>query len=533
MRPLTLDGVVGQKILGSFTGKEDFPEAMGAAIRKGEVGGITLFRHANIDQPEQVRALTTSLQDLAIKAKQPILIIAADQEGGQLMAVEQGATRFPGNLALGATRSTELAYQVGYALGRELAAMGINVNYAPVCDVNVNPENPVIGTRSFGEDPQLVSRLAAAQIAGLQAAGVAATAKHFPGHGDTASDFHFGTPQVNHARERLHEVELLPFETAIASDVKLVMSAHIALPALTGDPSLPATLSPQVLRGLLRDEMKFTGVIVSDALDMRAIGQGDKLASEAIAAISAGVDLLLFQHPLEVLNAVFRAIVEACRQGDLDESDLRASAARVLNLKAWLAAQTQPDLSVVGCSEHQALALEVAQHALTLVRDHQGLLPLSLDAEQRVGVFLPQPEDLTPADTSSYVTPDLASYLRSYHPQVDQWIYPLSPSPEERAQLTEGAREYDLLIVGTIDAKNQHAQAELVKGLAALEIPLIVAALRMPYDLASFPEVSTYLCTYSVQPPAMQALAQGLFGEIPWRGQLPVTIPGKWVEEEP
>ena len=243
------------------------------ALSRHPIAGVTLFRSHNAPGPRETRALTDALQAAAAAAGRSPLLIGADQEGGQLMAIP-GTTPFPGNLALAATGSDELAHATGRALGRELAAMGVNVNYAPVCDVNINPQNPVIGTRSFGEDPATVSRMAAAMIAGMQSAGVAACAKHFPGHGDTASDSHDGLVTVPHSRARLDQVELPPFAAAIAADVRLIMTAHVALPALTGGQAIPSTLAPQVLRGLLRGAMGFGGVIISDAMDMRAIGAG-------------------------------------------------------------------------------------------------------------------------------------------------------------------------------------------------------------------------------------------------------------------
>ncbi|HZU21935.1 MAG TPA: glycoside hydrolase family 3 N-terminal domain-containing protein, partial [Terriglobales bacterium] len=264
---LTLEQAAGQRFLLSFKGKERPPEELQAALARQHVGGIVLFRAKNMGTLEQLRELTAALQKTAADAGQPPLLIGADQEGGQLMAIGD-ATPFPGNLALGATRSEKLAQRVGQALGRELAAVGINIDFAPVCDVNINPANPVVGTRSFGEDPKLVGRLAAAMVKGLQSAGVAATAKHFPGHGDTGSDSHHAAPVLPHDLKRVRRVELPPFQAAIDAGAKLVMTAHIVLPALNGGTDTPATLSPQILKGLLRKKLGFDGVIVTDAMDM-------------------------------------------------------------------------------------------------------------------------------------------------------------------------------------------------------------------------------------------------------------------------
>jgi beta-N-acetylhexosaminidase len=438
------------------------------------------------------------------------------------MAIGDG-TPFPGNMALGATRSEALAYRVGRALGRELAAVGVNVDFAPVCDVNNNPENPVVGTRSFGEDPALVARLAAALTRGLQSAGVAATAKHFPGHGDTASDSHHGAPVIPHGLARLRRIELPPFRAAIEAGVRLVMTAHIVLPALEARDA-PATLSPAILQGLLRRELGFRGLIVTDAMDMHAIDQGSGLVVDTIAAAAAGVDLLLFNHERARQIEAFAALVHAARRGLVAAADVQASARRVLALKKWLRGRKQPPLAVVACREHQALAREVAEASVTLVRDTERRLPLRLPSDARIAAVVPRPEDLTPADTSSLVVPALAEALRKRHPRVDELFISMNPSASEVRTLRDSLGRYDLVVVGTINATSQPGQASLVDALVKQRTPTVAAALRMPYDLAAYPSVTTYACTYSILPPAMEALADALFGRVQFPGRLPVTL---------
>ena len=521
--PLSDAQAVGQKMMLAFAGHTPSPEIL-ATLARQHVGGLTLFRALNIGDPAQVRALTAALQAAAAAAGQPPLLIAADQEGGTLVALA-GTTPFPGNMALGASRSPELARRLGWALGRELAALGVNVNYAPVCDVNCNPANPVVGPRSFGDSPGLVAELGAALIGGLQAAGVAATAKHFPGHGDTANDSHHGTPVLRHDMERLRRVELPPFAAAVEAGVRLIMTAHVALPALTGSRTLPATLSPLLLRGLLRDGLGFDGVIISDALDMHAIRQGPGLALDALAATCAGVDLLLMGANATDHTVVYEALVQAVERELLGGHALHTSARRILALKAWVGQHEQPPLETVGCAEHLALAAEIATQAVTLVRDTAQQLPLRLPSTARVAAILPRPEDLTPADTSSYEVPQLAAALRPYHPTVDEFTIPLDPDSATIAALRDQVRDYDLIIVGTINATMYPGQAALMQALQAAGQPLIAVALRLPYDLAAYPAVPTYLCTYSVQPPSLAALAAALWGAAPISGRLPVAIP--------
>jgi len=519
--------LIGQKLLLAFQGKEPTPEII-AALKKYRPGGLTFFRSMNIDNPAQVRRLTDSLQRLARDLDLPPLLIAVDQEGGQLMAIGDGTTQLPGNMALGATGSPVLARKAGEVLGRELAAMGVNVDYAPSCDVNINPQNPVIGIRSFGEDPATVAKLSAAMIEGIQSQGVAATAKHFPGHGDTNGDSHHGLPSVPHTFDRLQRVEFPPFQVAIGVGTKLMMTAHLALPAIDGADAPPATLSRRILHGLLREELGFEGVIVTDAMDMKAIRQGDMLGEDALRAVAAGADLLLLKSNPDDQRCVYESLSSAIQTGELDEEFTSASVERILSLKRWLGKHPQPDLSVVCCAAHQAIANEIAEGSITLVRDDANLLPLRLNPKQRIAATLPKPVDLTPADTSSYVKPSLGKGLRQYHSNVDEYMLSYAPDAGEITDLLERLAEYDMLIIGTMNAYTSPGQAKFVRQALKLGIPSVVVALRLPYDLTFFPEATTYICTYSILEPSMRALARALFGEIKFEGRLPVSIPGMY-----
>jgi len=523
--PLTLEQAAGQQFLLSFEGREAPPTEFVEILQRQHVGGVILFRHKNMGSLSDLRRLTSDLQKAAKDSGQLPLLIAADQEGGQLMAVGQ-ATPFPGNMALGATVSEKLTYKVAQAMGRELSALGINVDFAPVCDVNSNPRNPVIGTRSFGEDPKLVARLSAAFIRGLQSSGVAATAKHFPGHGDTSSDSHQSAPVLKHSRGRIRFIELVPFRAAINSKVKLMMPAHIVMPAFNGgSDNLPATLSPDIVRDLLRKKMKFKGVIVSDALDMHAMEQGPGFVAEAMAAVAAGIDLLLFNHDLARVEPAWANLVQAARRGLISEKAVQASAQRILELKSWIKRQPQHQMDVIGCDKHLHLAREVARKSVTLVRNAAGEIPIRLSPDQKIAVVIPEPEDLTPADTSSYVKPALPAAIKSHHPHVQEFLTTLNPSSSAVDHLCRELKAFELVIVGTINATAHPGQAELVKKLIRQGTRLIAAALRLPYDLTVYPDARTYICTYSILPPSMEALADALFGRTRFAGQLPVTLP--------
>lgn len=520
----TLENAVGQLLMLSFVGTEPSAEVL-EALRRDRAAGVTLFRHLNVRSPGQVRALTAALQAAAADCGLPPLLIAADQEGGTLLALP-GATPFPGNLALGAAGSPDLARRTGYAIGRELAAMGININYAPVCDVNSNPHNVSVGPRSFGEDPVRVAELGAAMIEGMQTAGVAATAKHFPGLGDAGADSHHELPQLLHTVTHLQTIELPPFAAAIRAGVRLVMTAHIALPVVTEGLLLPATLSPAILRGLLRNEMGFAGVIITDALEMKAIQQGPGLLIDAIAAVAAGNDLLLLNVTMSNEGVIYQGLLQAARRTLLPGGQVRASAERVLALKEWTTRRAPPALEVVGCVEHQALAFEIAAQAVTLVRNAAGCLPIQLPSDAPVAVVVPQPQDLTPADTSSYERPALAQAVRAQHGLVDEFVMPIDPAESDVSALRAQLARYALVIVGTIGAALHPGQAALINALLAEGVATIVVALRMPYDLVMFPAAPTFVCAYSLQPASLQALAQALWGRLPFRGRLPVSIPG-------
>src|SRR5512143_1959696 len=424
--------MVGQRLLLAFKGKDRIPEEFVEALRRYRPAGITLFRPFNVETPAQVRRLTVMLQNAAHQIGLPPFLIAVDQEGGQLMAVGDGTTQLPGNMALGATGEARLARAAGEVLGTELRAMGINVNYAPCCDVNINPQNPVIGIRSFGEDAEKVGAMAAAMVEGLQSRGVAATAKHFPGHGDTAGDSHHGLPTLPHDLARLRRVELPPFQAAVQAGTRLVMTGHLALPAIDGSDAPPATLSPAVLKGLLRQQLGFEGVIITDAMDMHAIPQGAALGENAVRAVDAGADLLLVTSEPADQKCIFDALVEAVGRDPRAGEAYQPSLWRVAGLKKWLAEQpTAAELDVVGCAAHQVVAEEIARRSITLVRDHAGLLPLRLNRDARIAAVVPRPSDLTPADTSSYVAPTLAEALREFHPRVDAILVSSLPTEAE------------------------------------------------------------------------------------------------------
>jgi beta-N-acetylhexosaminidase len=520
-------GVLGRVML-AFIG-ERLPDAVAARLGAAPAAGITLFRHHNVRSPGQVRELTDAIQAAASRggsasAERPLLV-AADQEGGQFIALGDGSTSFAGNMALGAVDDEALTERVGRAIGTEARAMGINVVYAPVLDIASNPANPALGIRSFGGDPLLVARLGVALVRGLQSAGVAATVKHAPGAGEATTDPHHGGAVVNASRAILDTREFIPFRAAFAAGVRLAMSAHVALPAVTGRADLPSTLSRAVMTGLLRRDLGFEGVTISDALDMGAVAGPDRVA-DVVTAIRAGIDLLLTAADPEALARMEAALVEGADAGLLDAGELADTERRVGTLRAWLgSADPAPDLAVVAGAEHRALAAELAARSITLVRDPGGLLPIA-DGEcaRRVLVLMPRPTDLTPADTSSTVAPGLAAALRRYHADVDEVV--VEPEPDEAtiAAVRDRARAAGLAVIGTIDGHRLRSQIALVEAVAGTGTPTIAAALRGPWDVDAYPAGVTALATYSILPGSLEALAAVLAGEGTAPGRSPVAL---------
>lgn len=499
------------------------PDWVTARVASRPPAGFTLFSRLNVESPAQVRLLTAALQDARPDGAPPMLI-ATDQEGGQLQALGDGTTAFAGNMALGAADDPELARSVGKAIGREVRALGVTVDYAPALDLASEPLNPGIGIRSFGDDPRRSASLAAAFVDGLQSEGVAATAKHFPGVGASIADTHHGGAFVPGDRERLRGHELVPFRATIDAGARLVMSAHAAVPAVGGRDDLPATLSREVMSDLLREELGFHGVTITDALDMKALAQGAAQAIDVVAAIHAGADLLLCTADREAQDRAEHALGQAIDRELIEPARLAASRDRVGALRRWTATFEHPPLEVVGCAEHLALARRLAEASVTLLRDDDAVLPLRPGADDTVLTIQPLPTDLTPADTSSTVPALLAEAVRQQHQRVRDIVTPLRPGPGDVAAVEAAAGHSSLVIVGTYAAHLHPEQSALVHAILGTGVPTVTVALRTPWDLAAYPAARTHALTYGIVGPQLEALAAALFGRIPFCGRSPVEL---------
>jgi beta-N-acetylhexosaminidase len=425
-------------------------------------------------------------------------------------------------MALGATGDHDLVFRVTQAMGREMRAVGVNVNYAPCADIATQAGNPSLGIRSFGDDPTTVATMTAASVEGFISAGVLPTVKHFPGKGEAMVDPHYHLPILDVDRERLDTVELAPFKAAFRAGAQLVMIGHYVVPAITGNREIPIAATQSGMDGFLRGEMGYEGVIITDALDMGALDQGPSQVVEIIAMMRSGVDLLLCMPDPDLQERVRTAVEKGYSRGLIPQDALQRSRSRIDLLRSRLDNDGRdPDL--VGSADHQRLASELALRSITLVRDDAALLPLHLSPETRVLSLEPQPSNVTPADTTSLYRGALAQALRAQHPLVTEVIYPHEPTQNDIAAAVAAADSHDLVVVGTVTATT--GQVALVEALRATATPMVTVALRTPFDLARYPGSTTHVCTYSSHRPSMDALSSSLFGQSGFQGRLPAAIP--------
>jgi beta-N-acetylhexosaminidase len=530
---MTINEKIGQMLMPDYrnwNGKnvtELLPE-IEQQVKDYHLGGVILFRE-NVVTTEQTAKLVSQYKEATDKYG---LLLSIDQEGGIVTRLQSG-TDLPGNMAIGATRSTEIAHNVGKAIGEELAALGINMNLAPVLDVNNNPDNPVIGVRSFGSDPELVGDMGVAYVEGLQSTGVAGTAKHFPGHGDTAVDSHLGLPEVPHDKERLLEVELYPFQRAMDAGIDAVMTAHVTFPKIDNtkviskkdgkEIAIPATLSEKVLTGLMRDEMGYDGLIITDALNMKAIADHFGPVDAAIRAVKAGTDIVLMPIGLE---AVANGLLEAVESGEITESRIEASVERILTLKVkrGIIKEETPQpidekianaIEVVGSDAHKQVEKEAAERSVTLVKN-EAVLPLNVNDEDKIVVI------------GGSFSSSIHSAVSAYH---ENTVYINKSTLLTEEQLAEIA-DASAVIVSTYSYSNwtkspSHPQMQMVNQIIeATDAPVIGLGIRNPYDIMAYPDVDAYLAQYGFRTASFEATAATIFGENNPTGLLPVDLPG-------
>jgi len=526
---LGLEEKVGQLIVATtptgFTNITLPPYAeMRNEIQRYHLGGMHAFRGTALSAAFLLRRLQS-------ESSIPLLL-TADLEGGAGL-IFSGATRFPRAMAMGATHDLDLVFRAARSAAREARLIGVNLSFSPVADVNNNPDNPIINTRSFGEDPQQVALMTSAFVRGLQEGGVLATAKHFPGHGDTATDSHLELAVITADRARLEAVELVPFRAAIASGVAAIMTAHLAVPALDSDASRPATLSPPILTGLLRQDLGFSGLIVTDAMNMYAVSKNYPEGESAVLALEAGADIILY--PLSIAKTHV-AILQAVRSGRVTRKRLDRSVQRILEAKARLSLNRAFDLPLeeldrdIGSADGQGLAQELMEKAITLVRNEKNYLPLRKRQGASclvISVF----DRFSRADSRGS---QLVRALRERGQEVVSAQVDSETSAREIELMIALARKVDFVVLpvfvrfaafqGSLELGER--QTEILTRISSDRTAHSVVAFGSPYLLSSVPTLSTYMAAYDDLPAAEIAAARLLLGEIPFQGKLPISLPG-------
>lgn len=511
----TLEQKIGQLMVIGFDGTTVNAD-LRRMITDYHIGGVILFAR-NIESPGQVAALTSELQRIALENGSPGLFIAIDQEGGRVarFTEEKGFTEFPSAMALTATGDPQNAYRVAAAMAAEMRAVGVNGDFAPDLDVNNNPANPVIGIRSFSSDPQKVAEYGLAFAKGLQDNGVLAFGKHFPGHGDTGVDSHIDLPLVPYDRTRLDQIELVPFRAAIAANFAGIMSAHVTFPAIDPTPGLAATLSRPVLTSLLREDLGYEGLIATDSLEMGALAaNGYPPAVGAPLALAAGADLLLFNRDHVMHRAAFANLIQAVQDGKISQEQLNASVQRILQTKErfGLLNPTPVDVDAAAASvkttEHLALSRELAQKAITLLRDPQGLLPLKA---------MPEPLIVE--------TPAVRDQVKALGLNGPIWAVDTQPTNFQITDIIHAAQNGGTVIIPVNDLNVNPNQLRLVQELVNAGSPVIALVHRNSFDANWLPENVTILVTYGFNPPMRAALTDVLAGRLQPMGVLPVTLP--------
>jgi beta-N-acetylhexosaminidase len=535
---LTLRQKIGQLIMPWVLG--DFaPEGSPSHDRILEyiedqgIGGVIM----SVGSPTEVAA---KLNDFQAHSNIP-LIVAADLETGAGFrmrgAVQMpgtielgGATDFPSLMAVGATGDSQFAYDMGRVTALEARAVGIHIPFAPVLDVNNNPDNPIINVRSFGEDPEEVADLGAAFVRGVQEHGAIATGKHFPGHGDTETDSHLGLPVIPHSRARMDSVELFPFARAIEAGMGAVMTAHISVPSLDGGVGDPSTLSSAVLTDLLRNEMEFDGLLFTDAMDMSAISRAHSPEEASVRAIEAGADVILM--PPSVERAV-EGIAVAVESGRIDASRIDASVRRILETKKQMGLDTDRAVQidqigqVVGIPAHTQVAAEIAERSITLLHNGGNLLPLLGTRSARVmSVSFRRTSDVL---AGRYFN----ARLRQTYPRLTTAGLDVDSGPALYEGLLRQARQQALVILSTYVTAVSYAGSlalpeELVDfagQLTEIGVPHIVVSFGNPYLITELPDVRAYMLAWSGSEASQTAAAQALFGEIEISGRVPTRIP--------
>jgi beta-N-acetylhexosaminidase len=510
-----LDRRAGQTMAIAFHGPA-ITSAVEEMIRTRGVGGVVL-RTENAPDAAALARMCADLQRIAAEAKVPPLFVALDQEGGSVVRVASGMTVFPSQMALAATPDPVASVQrTATITAGELRASGVNWNFAPVADVNNEPLNPIIGNRSYGSDPGRVSALVGAAVRAYSAAGLLCCAKHFPGHGAATVDSHVGLPIIDVDRAHLDRVELPPFRAAIAAGVPAIMLAHLIVPALEPTPSLPASLSRRIASDLLRRELGFAGIALTDDLEMGALASIGEAAAGA-RALQAGADFVLFRFDEDAQREGHRLITVAIQNGSLQSLD--ATLTRLLETKLRYGILDQTTAPAPDLGANAAAALDIARASITVLHNDGKALPL----RGRVYAIATTTADLAQLPGDS----DLATELEHSMPTVTGRKFGTNITEAAIATALNEAKQADAVVVGVADIGINDDQLKLVTRLAGAK-PTVLVSLRGPYDVTFAPNVAACVCAYDGRIPSLRAVIEVMTGARRPVGALPVTVSARY-----
>ncbi len=508
---LTPEEKIGQMMMVGFDGVRP-PGYILDWLASRRIGGIYLFAR-NVVSPSQVKQL---IDECRAAAASPILV-GIDQEGGIVARLREGFTESPGAMALGAARDSQLAEDMAFALGRELAALGINWNFAPVADIAHQPDNPSVSTRSVGADRELVSQIVTAQIRGFQRAGIAATVKHFPGLGNTVIDTHDALARVSGSLDYLYEYDLVPFREAIDADVACVMLTHVMYERL--DEAHPATLSPGIVSNLLRHELGYDRAVCTDCMEMNAITAGFGAGEAAVLAVEAGVDMPLYSHSRRRQKAAYQALLRAVKSGRIPLARIDESVARIQALKATYALDDPPALDVVACDAHQSLALKAARAGLALVKGGSAL-PLNSQTRSILALEFAAQGISDAVDRSS--TSLFSQRLASHFPQA--MYRRLDARAPTKAILKQDLEGFDTVVLVTRNAHMHTAQLRLARCIIERAKAVILICARNPYDAGLLTGADTIICSNGDSRPSLIAAVEAISGDYQPKGELTVPL---------
>lgn len=509
---MSLEQMIGQRMVVGFSGYE-IPDELRMLVEKYYVGNIILFAE-NIRDNGQLKRLCGELQELIQEATGLPAFITIDQEGGVVSRLSADAAVVPSAMCVSSTGDTKNAYMAGLITGRELNALGVNFDLAPVMDVNSNPHNPVIGVRSYGDTPQIVGRYGAEMIRGLADGGVLSCAKHFPGHGDTSLDSHLSLPRVDKTLEELEACELKAFRAAIEAGVPAVMTTHILFPLLEPD-GVPATMSRRIITGILKERLGFQGLVVSDCMMMQAIQKYYGTVNGVVAAAAAGVDMMFTSHSIDYARQSCEALKEAVHSGRLAMEEMRASAEKIIRYKRSLRPACE-DIGIVGCDSHRAEVRRIMEEGAALVC---GTLPPLGDSPIFLGCHPFRPTIASNPEDENVSFPRTMQKLLG----GTALSTPVDPTEEEISAVCAQARGHSAIVLGTYNGHIKKGQLRLAEALAKLRLPMVCVALRNPYDLLALPDGVAGLACFEYDDLSMETAAKVLQGRLKPVGRLPLN----------